>query len=229
VNIYFFTAVDDNPVYRKEAEILLASGRKHGRKIQLYDIPKTEKWNRYKVKLLSGKLPPADRYVYLDSDCVMTCKGDWEADDCQGGSDILYYCPKERIKHTQGFIRNHTVCDGDPGAYDFIMKTWRNFYCPSWRNSGIVVLDAEMRQRFMPVWTEWQNVMDQHSDKGEVVGDEAAFMFAAAEFGLPFLPQRFNGLCKWQTIHDWHVLIHADGNVTGEKRKPYNKAVKDLG
>lgn len=226
MNLYFFTAVDKNPVYRREAEILIKSGRKYGRKIHLYDIPDDKVWNRYKIELISGKLPDADRYIYMDSDCVLTCNGDWEAADCQGCSDILYYCPNERTKHTNGFIRNHTLVAGDPGAYEYIIDTWRKMYCPPWRNSGVVVLDAAMRFKFMPIWQKWQDMLDSRSDKGEVIGDEAACMFAAAEFGLPLLPQRFNGLCKWQTIYPWHVLIHADGNVGGEKRKPYTEAVK---
>lgn len=228
MNIYFFTAVDDNPRYRKEAEYLIRSGDKYGRKIHLYDIPKTEVWNRYKVKLLASDLPPADRYVYLDSDTVLTCKGDWEAPDCQGVMDILYFTPATRDKHTVSFIKNHTVLDGDPGAYEFILAEWRKRYCPIWPNSGVVVLDADMRQRFVPIWQKWMDIVDSHCDKGAVVGDEAPCMFARNEFSLPLLAPRFNGCCKWQPIHPWHVLIHADGSVAGEKRIPYDRAVKEV-
>jgi hypothetical protein len=228
MNLYFFTAVDRNPAYRREADILIASGKKYGRDIHLYDIPDGEVWNRYKVKLIASELPAADRYIYLDGDTVLTCRGDWEAGDCQGVSDILYFCPELRDKHTKAFIRNHTVLDGDPGAYEYILKIWREMNFPIWCNSGVVVLDAGTRLPFTTVWQKWMDRIDAHCDKGMVVGDEAPCMFARQEFGLPFLPQRFNGLCKWQPIYDWHVLIHADGNVGGAKRIPYNNAVEKV-
>ena len=226
MKLFFFTAVDKNPVYRKEADILIASGKKYGRDIHLYDIPDSEIWNRYKVKLLASGLPEADRYIYLDGDTVLTCHGDWEADDCQGVSDVLYYMTEpDRHKHTHSFIKNHTLLDGDPGAYEYILGLWRQMDCPIWPNSGVVVLDDEIRLPFTAIWQKWMDQVDSHCDKGQVVGDEGPCMFARQEFGLPFLPQRFNGLCKWQTIYDWHVLIHADGNVGGEKRIPYDDAV----
>jgi len=226
MNLFFFTAVDSNPKYRKESEYLIASGKKYGRKIHLYDIPPDQIWNRYKVKLLASKLPPADRYIYLDSDTVLTGPGDWDAPDCQGVMDILYYTPQTRHKHTVSFIKNHTVLDGDPGAWEYILDLWQKKHCPIWPNSGVVVLDADVLERFVPVWQKWMDIVDSHCDKGFVVGDEAPCMFARDEFSLPLLSPRFNGCCKWQPIFDWHVLIHADGNVSGDKRKPYNKAVE---
>jgi hypothetical protein len=229
MNIFFFTYVDDNPKYRQEAEYLIKSGAKFGRKIHLYEIPEGEMWNRYKVKLLARTdLPKADRYVCLDSDTVLTCKGDWEAPDCQGMMDILYFTPATRDKHTVAFIRNHTLLDDDPGGYEYILDLWRKSYCPYWPNSGVVVLDDHIRLDFAACWQKWMEHIDSHCDKGYVVGDEGPATFAIAEYGLPWLPPRFNGCCKWQPIHPWHVLIHADGSVTGDLRKPYNKAVEAI-
>ena len=186
-------------------------------------------WNRYKVELLAGELPAADRYVCLDSDTILTGPGDWESDDCQGVMDILYYMePPDRDKHTKAFIRNHTLLDGDAAAYEYILALWREKHCPIWPNSGVVVLDAAIRLPFVECWQRWMAEIDAHCDRGFVVGDEAPCMFALQEFGLPLLPPRFNGCCKWQPIDDSHVLLHADGNVTGDKRIPYNRAVESL-
>ncbi len=33
---------------------------------------------------------------------------------------------------------------------------------------------------------------------------------------------------QWQPINDDHVLIHADGNVGGEKRLPYLRAIEKM-
>src|SRR5512146_1043799 len=146
MQIFFFTAVDQNPVYRREAEILLASGRQYGREIHLFDIPAGARWNRYKVDLLRTELPPADRYVYLDSDTVLTGPGDWEAPDCQGVADVLYWCTKyDRLRHTTGFMRNHTICDRDAPAWDYVSTLWHQWHEPIWCNSGVVVLDAAVR------------------------------------------------------------------------------------
>jgi len=228
MKLFFFTGVDDNSKYRQEAEWLIKSGKKYGRDIHLFDIPAGKMWNRYKVELFATKLPDADRYIYLDSDTILTCEGDWEAPDCQGVMDILYYIPQRRAEFTHSFIKNHTLLDGDPGAYNFILAEWRRLYCPIWPNSGVVVLDADMRSKFIPIWQKWMDLVDRHCDKGQVVGDEAPCMFARNEFSLPLLPPRFNGCCKWQPIYDWHVLLHADGNVNGPKRIPYDRALKKV-
>lgn len=226
MNCFFFTYVDDNPKYRRDAEILIKSGKKFGRDIHLYEIPGGAMWNRYKVELLAGELPEADRYICLDSDTVMTCHGDWEADDCQGVMDILYYMDEpNRHKYTYSFIKNHTLLDGDRGAHDFIYDLWQRLDFPIWPNSGVVVLDADVRLHFARCWKKWMKIIDSHADAGFVVGDEAPCTFARHTFDLPLLPPRFNGCCKWQEIHDWHVLLHADGNVTGEKRRPFDDAV----
>jgi hypothetical protein len=229
MNIFFFTYVDRNPKYRAEADLLIRSGRRFGREIHLFEIPEGAMWNRYKVELLAAELPAADRYVCLDSDTILTGPGDWEAGDCQGVMDILYYMdPPDRDKHTKAFIRNHTLLEGDPGAYEAILQLWRKWQCPIWPNSGVVVLDAEVRLPFARRWQEWMTMIDGRCNRGYVVGDEAPCMFARQDFGLPLLPPRFNGCCKWQPIHDWHVLLHADGNVNGAKRIPYNLAVESL-
>ena len=228
MNIYFFTYVDDNPKYQKDAEYLIKSGKLYGRDIHLYHVPKEEHWNRYKMNLIAANLPKADRYVCLDSDTILTCKGDWDSPDCQGVMDILYFCPNERTKHTQGFIRNHTVVAGDGPAGEFIFENWRKMHCPPWCNSGVVVLDADIRKDFCSLWFDWQRRCDEHSNKGQVIGDEAACMFARAEFGLPLLPPRFNGCCKWQPIEPWHVLLHADGNVTGQRAEPFLRELRKI-
>jgi hypothetical protein len=232
VKLFFFSAVDQSPKYRYEAELLLASGEKYGRPIHLYDIPAGELWNRYKVNLfLRDDLPKADRYVYLDGDCILNGPGDWEADDCQGVADPLYYCKSkpERCKHTSGFMRNHTVVIGEGQGYDYILQKWHEWGEPIWCNSGVVVLDEEIRLSFAMRWQAWIRQIDRHCEKGFVVGDEAPLMFARHEAGLPLLPPRFNGLCKWQQIYDWHHVIHADGNVSGDDRMPYVRAIWRIG
>lgn len=230
MNLFFFTAADANPVYRREAEILIESGHRHDRSIHFFDIPDGEMWNRYKVWLLDrDDLPAADRYIYLDSDCILTGTGDWESDDCQGVADVLYYCDEpNRHRHTNGFMRNHTVVIGEGRGYEFVHRLWRERQFPIWCNSGVVVLDAEVRRPFCGLWKEWMQRIDAECEKGFMVGDEAALMFARAEFDLPLLPPRFNWMLKWQPVRPDAVLIHADGNVTGPKRQPYIDAVDRL-
>ena len=227
MDLYFFCAVDENPIYRREAEILIESGRTFGREIHLYDIPATEVWNRYKVNLFLADLPPADRYIYLDSDCCLTGPGDWEAPDCLGVCDVLYYCNTlDRSRHTKGFMRNHTLLVGEKKGYDYLVQLYLEHGSPPWCNSGVVVLSAADRLPFARVWKDWMNPIDAQCEKGFMVGDEGALLVARQEYGLPLLPPRFNGMCKWQPIFDWHVLIHADGNVGGPKRQPYLDALQ---
>ena len=227
MRLFFFTSADD--YYRQAAEILIASGKYFGREIHFFEMPAGEMWNRYKVKLLSGDLPPADKYIYLDADTVMTCEGDWESEECIGVADMLYYMEeKKRLEYTMSFIRNHTCVVGEGKGYEYVCQLWREFNFPVWCNSGVVVLPAEVRVAFMECWRQWMENIDSHCEKGFIEGDEYPLVFARQEFGLPFLPPRFNGMCKAQPIYDWHVLIHADGNVSGEKRLPYTKAVERI-
>ena len=229
MNIYFFTYVDNNPKYRRDAEILIKSGEKYGRDIHLYEIPDDEIWNRYKVKLIASDLPEADRYVCLDSDTVLICHGDWESDDCQGTMDILYYMNSvNRNKYTHSFIKNHTLLDGDKGAYEYILNMWRQLEEPIWRNSGVVVVDRQDKRIMSQQWLAWMEIVDSHCDTGKVVGDEAPLMFAAHAGKWPLLPPRFNVCLKWQPMIADAVLLHADGNVDGEKAKPYFDAVKRI-
>jgi hypothetical protein len=153
MKIYFFTAADDH--YKRETEILFRSANKFGREVDFYPIPAGKQWQRYKVELLESDLPKADKYVYLDSDTVFTCRGDWESPECEGVMDILYYMsPTQRIKPTQGFIRNHTLLVGETAGYEYVLDLWRRFDCPAWNNSGVTVLTAQNRipfVRFRPV------------------------------------------------------------------------------
>lgn len=226
MNLFFFTAADEN--CRREAEILIASGKYFGREIHYFDIPEGEMPERYKVKLLAGELPRADKYIYLDSDTVMRSAGDWESEECQGVADIFYHCPEQREKQTMGLIRNNTTVVGEVKGYEYFCELWRTMEYPFLCNSGVVVLTAETRLDFMNCWLRWMEKIDSHCGRGYFFGDEAPLMFARQEFDLPLLPPRFNGLCKWQPIYDWHILIHADGNVSGEKRIPYIRAVERI-
>lgn len=228
MNLFFFTSADE--YYKPAAKILIASGKKFGREIHFFDMPTGEIWNRYKVKLLSeANLPPADKYIYLDSDTVMTGPGDWENEECQGVADVLYYMEEnQRIIQTMGFIRNHTLLKGEVKGFEYILQLWREFKFPVWCNSGVVVLMAETRLPFMNCWLQWMENIDSHCEKGYISGDEYPLVFARLEFDLPLLPPRFNGMCKSQPIYDWHVLIHADGNVSGEKKLPYIQAIEKV-
>jgi len=230
MNLFFFTAADDDPVYRLKTEILITSGKKYGRDIHLFDIPKDQAWNRYKPKLINSlDLPGVDKYIYLDSDTVLTGPGDWESEECQGVADVLYYMKEDqRIKYTMSFIRNHTCNIGEGKGFEYVCEKWREMDLPVWCNSGVTVLPAEIHLSFTALWLEWMAKIDKHCEKGDIEGDEYPLMFARQEFDLPFLPPRFNGMCKSQPIYDWHVLLHADGNVTGEKRIPYDRAVKKI-
>jgi len=226
MRLFFFTAADDQ--CKREAEILIASGRCFGREIHFFDIPAGEMAARYKVRLLADPgLPQADKYIYIDSDTVMTGPGDWEAEECQGVADIFYHCPGQRLKHTMGLIRNSTKAREKKG-FEFFCELWRLLEYPVMCNSGVTVLTAESRLPFMTTWLKWMKVIDKQCDRGYFFGDEAPLMFARHFWDMPFLPPRFNGLCKWQPIYDWHVLIHADGNVQGEKKVPYIKAVERI-
>jgi len=221
MNLFFFTIADENR--KDEAEdILIASGRRFGREIHLFDIPKGQKWHQYKKRLLADPgLPKADKYIYLDSDTVMTEPGDWESEECRGVMDVFYFCPEQRTKHTMGFLRPLK-------SFSYVYDLWTKFDYPIWCNSGVVVLPADVRINFMTCWQKWQEMIDKYCEKGFWCGDEAALMFARYFFDLPLLPPRFNGLCKAQPICDWHVLLHAAANPSKEKILPYTNAIKRI-
>jgi len=228
MEIFFFTTVDAEPNYREQAEWLLASGEKYGRKIHLFDMPSNKRWRTYKIDIMGGDLPAADKYVYIDADAILTCRGDWELDECEGMSDPLHFYPKLRAKYTVSFMRNHTVTIGEGKGFEYIHSLWIERGEPVWVNNGVVVLKGADRLPFTHLWRQWTDRIDAACEKPPMQCNEPASMFAAAEYGLPLLPPRFNGLCKSQPIPPDGgdcVLIHADGNVTGQKRKPYDNAV----
>lgn len=229
MKLYFFTAGDEN--YRHESNILIKSGKYFGREIHFFDMPKGEDHHRYRLKLLADPdFPKADKYIYLDSDTVMTGPGDWEREECRGVFDVFYYVKdkKKRIRNTMGFIRNHTSNIGEGKGCEYICELWRLFNYPPWCNSGVIVLKAGDRISFTRSWLKWMNMIDKHCEKGHIIANEAPLMFANLFYDMPFLPPRFNGIYKNQPIHDWHVLIHADGKVSGEKKIPYTNAVKRI-
>jgi len=230
MNIYFFTAVDKDPVYRAEADILIRSGRQYGRKIHLHDIPDDQYWGRYKAWIIgSDDLPPADRYVYLDSDSIMTGPGDWESPKCQGVVDSLYFMDEsERRKKTMSWIRCLTSSNHDGRGYYYLRRLWFGYNFPKWFNSGVVVLDAEKRIPFCKLWIEYIELLDTLSEMDHLPGDEPALMFAQYEYNLPALPPVYNWLLKYQPDPGDVRLIHADGNVSGAKREPYVNAVENL-
>jgi len=230
MNIYFFTAVDKDPVYRAEADILIRSGKQYGRIIHLHDIPDDQYWGRYKAWIIgSDDLPAADRYVYLDSDSIMTGPGDWESKKCQGVMDSLYFMkPGDRNKKLMSFIRCMTSCNHDGRGLIYLRRLWFGFGFPSWYNSGVVVLDAEKRIPFCKLWIEYIELLDTLSENEYLPGDEPALMFARQEFNLPILSPKYNWLLKYQPDPGGARLIHADGNVAGVKREPYVRAVENL-
>lgn len=221
VKLFFFTIADENR--RDEAkEILIASGKHFGREIHLFDIPKGWIWDQYKRKLLADPgLAKADKYIYLDSDTVMTKHGDWESEQCQGVMDVFYFCPEQRKKHTMGFLRTLKT-------FEYVYDLWTKFDYPIWCNSGVVVLKADVRINFMRCWIKWQETIDKYCENNFWCGEEASLMFARHFFGLPLLPPQFNGICKSQPIYDWHVLLHAAANPSKEKKLPYTNAIKRI-
>ena len=230
MKLYFFTAADANPVYRAEVQTLIASGRKHGRPIDFYEIPADACWNRHKVNILGrADLPEADKYIYLDSDCILTGPGDWEATECQGVADTLYFCPADRDKHTIGFMRNHTITRGEGAGFEFVYNLWDKLGRPFWPNSGVVVLSAAQRIDFCRRWRAWLDLVDSYCEKGPICGDEYALVFARHFGQWPILPPRFNWMLKWQPDRPKDCcLIHADGNVGGAKRLPYIEAAREV-
>lgn len=221
MNLFFFTIADAKR--KAEAEnILIASGRYYGREIHLFDIPEGEKWYRYRERLfLSSELPKADKYIYLDSDTIMTCAGDWESEECQGVADVFYFCPELRKKGTMGFLRPLKT-------FGYIHDLWVKFGWPIWCNAGVVVLSADARINFMTCWRKWSELIDEHCPDGFFGGTETPLMFARHFFDLPILPPRFHGLLKSQPIYDWHVLLHDAANPPAARRVPYLNAIKKI-
>lgn len=222
MKICFFTMYDDK--YVRHAMTLVSSGVVFRRPILAFRIPTGEDWTRYKIKLFLGdELPAAKKYVYMDADCILSAHGDWESRDCVGVADMTALHGGDYRHTLRGF---HSQFRDEENAWNRVVELFHKAGRPVWCNSGVVVLREKDRKPFAKLWMKWCKKIDSFCDSGTSWGDEVHLMFARQEYGLPILPTRFNGLCKWQSITPEHVVIHADGNVTGDKAKPYHDMVR---
>lgn len=213
MKLCFFTMANQQMI--EQARSLILSGDKVGRPIWFYRIPKDHPDpKRYKLDLLeSDLLPEADKYIYIDADCLMLQHGDWESMDCWGAK-------YEHWSNVGGY--RHVF---EEGGYDEFLKLYKDSGSPLRLNSGVVVLSGKIRKRFAREWREWCERIDALSPGWLWVRDQMAYMFVHKKYGLPVLPNRFNCAVKREKIGTDTILIHAAGDPKGTARKQYTDSI----
>lgn len=213
MDLCFFTM--SNVKCLKWARRLINSGDVVGRSIWYYRIPETDNDpKRYKIELLLGDLlPKADKYIYMDADCLMLQHGDWESDECLGvkkeyfgksvANDLAGQTDKSRIK--QYFTELEKL--------------------PIRINSGVIVLPNHLKNLIAIAWKEKCKFFDSMTDGALKVRDQLEFCFIRDEFSLPFLPDRFNRIIKAEQIQPEDILIHCGGHPGGKKASQYYESI----
>jgi hypothetical protein len=225
MEIYFFTAATAD--YLPKADRLLRSARRFGVAVALHRIPPEAKPWRFKVRLWRSALPAADKYVYLDADCLLVAPGDWSASGCNGAAELFHQCgPEEAVRRTRRMIRDRTR--GDGSGCEAVTALWQRHGCPPWRNSGVMALEARQRWPVTALWSDWIERTDALIARRHRWADELGLLFAAAEAHLPVLPGRFLCPLKWQRPPADVVVLSADGNAGPKKIGEYYEALRRL-
>ncbi|GAH51134.1 unnamed protein product, partial [marine sediment metagenome] len=123
------------------------SGLRCGRSIWYFRIPPDEPdKKRYKIKLLqSDLLPVADKYVYLDADCLMLRKANWEDPKVMGArvekprSHNLRFVSEEAKQTFKTLILEEALPE-----------------C----NTGCVVVPGDKRKQIGDSWNLWVTFVD---------------------------------------------------------------------
>lgn len=213
MNICFFTMA--NAAMMEQARSLILSGSVAGRPIWFYRIPEADDDpKRYKLHLLeSDLLPDADKYVYIDADCLMLSAGDWESGNCWGAKHEMWAAGDDY----RGVFKS--------GGFDAFQSLYRDNGSPLRLNSGVVVLSGKIRKQFAKEWRSWCLRIDDLSPERLWVRDQMAYMFVHSKYHMPILPDRFCCTIKREQLNNNHVLIHAAGHPSGPAKEPYTDAI----
>ena len=212
MELCFFTM--SNVKCLKWARRLINSGDVVDRPIWYYRIPETDlDPRRYKIELLLGDLLPlADKYIYMDADCLMLQHGDWESDDCLGVKKE--YFGKSVIKDLQGQQQDSPI-----------RQYFNQIELPQRINSGVIVLPGHLKELIAKRWKTKCETFDSMTVGSLKVRDQLEFCFIREEFSLPFLPDRFNRIIKAEKIESEDILIHCGGHPGGQKARQYYESI----
>lgn len=192
MKICFFTMADAKKLHL--ARNLVYSGVRCNRPIWFFKIPPQEDKKRYKIKLLKGDLlPDAEKYVYLDADCLMLATGKWEDKSVFGA----------RVEKP----RSHNLRFKSEGARDRFCKHLNEEAKPEC-NTGCVVVPAENRKQIAERWLYWCQYVDTFLDKPSGTRDQFHFRFVRKEFDIPDLPEQYCALPTVEDIRPGSILAH---------------------
>lgn len=214
MEICFFTMANAKLI--KQARSLLLSGDACGRPVWFYRIPEdNDDPARYKIHLLqSDLLPAADKYVFLDADCLMIKAGDWEADDCWGAKRESWNTADKGYRDVF-----------KAGGFDAYKRLYQKAGSPPRLNSGVFVLPKDILKTFGQEWEDWNLRIDALSPERLWVRDQMGYMFVHNKHELPILPDRFHCIVKRESVNEDHVLLHAAGHPRGNRKKRYTDAI----
>lgn len=221
MKICFFTM--SNAETLPWARRLISSGDVVDRPVWFYRIPKNHPDpKRYKLELLAGDmLPRADKYVYLDADCIFQHHGNWESVDWTGAKHESW----ESSKDYSSAFPNREGWPEFAGIYDRFVETFGEF--PR-LNSGVIAVPADRRKDLAKAWMDWDATIDELSQYRLKVRDQIGFGFAAHAVGLSTLPTKSVGVPKREVVDESFSLIHASGRPNTRQIVPYKNAVNKI-
>ncbi len=221
MDVCFFTM--SNHEMLTWARRLVSSGDVVDRPVWFYRIPPDHPDpKRFKLDLLAGDLlPEADKYVYLDADCIFQNHGEWETDEWTGAKHESWDPPNrysgafpgkegwpEFIEIYNGFVEEH-------GEFPRL-------------NSGAMAIPGGIRKELARRWTEWNQKFDDLTTQRIKVRDQIGFGFAAHELGIGALPAGIVGVPNREVVDGNHSVIHASGRPNPKQLVPYNNAVENV-
>lgn len=197
MDICFFTMSDFNPKPMSKfalARNLVFSGVRADRPIWYFRIPKGEDRNRYKIQLLkSDLLPEAEKYVYMDADCLMLSHGKWEDESVFGA----------RVEKPRDH-RLHFINDAAMMHFLSILNSQTKPEC----NTGCVVVSGSQRKAVGFRWEYWCNYVDAILASPSGTRDQFHFRFVRKDLNIPDLPKEYCALATVEPIAKNSVLAH---------------------
>ena len=217
MKLCFFTM--SNGKFVPWARRLISSGDVVGRPIWYYRIPTDHPDpKRYKIDLLeSDLLPDADKYVFLDADCILQNAGNWEEESWTGARDEEFLTA---LKYSGAFPTGE--------GWENYVALYKEHGPFSRLNSGVVALPGDIRKEFAARWREYNDLIDGFTSYRLKVRDQIGFGFAAKEFGLGALPDKIVGIPKREVVDESFSVIHASGKPNERQIVPYHNAVEKV-
>lgn len=221
MDICFFTM--SNKKMLPWARRLVSSGDTVNRPVWYYRIPPDHPDpKRYKIELLAGDLlPKADKYVFLDADCIMQSHGEWESEEWTGAKHELWGTSKQYSGAFPGregwetFAETHDILVMKHGEFPRL-------------NSGTFAISEMLKRPLSYLWKKWNDEFDAMTTQRLKVRDQIGFGFAAIELGIGALPDKVVGIPKREVVDDSFCVIHASGRPNPKQLTPYSNAVRKV-